>query len=193
MIYGYCRVSTQAQADGNSLEEQEAKILKEYSEAKIFKEIYTGKTADRPVFKDLLKTLEKGDKLIVCKLDRFCRSVREGLEVIEKLLENEITIHILNMGLIDNSPIGKLTVTNLLAFAEFERAMIVERTQAGKAIAKKKEGFREGRPRGYTKKQLDHALDLKKEYSYNQVAEMTGISRSTLIREVNRRKIEECK
>ena len=66
------------------------------------------------------------------------------------------------MGLIDNSPIGKLIVTNLLAFVEFERAMIVERTQAGKAITKKRPDFRERRPKKYTKKQLDYAMELKK-------------------------------
>ncbi len=70
--------------------------------------------------------------------------------------------------------------------------MIVERTQAGKAIAKKRPDFREGRPKKYTKKQLDHAMELKMiillNYSFNQVSEMTGISRSTLIRESNKRK-----
>ena len=59
------------------------------------------------------------------------------------LLEKRVKIHILNMGLIENTPVGKLIVTNLLAFAEFERAMIIERTQSGKAIAKTKEGFKE--------------------------------------------------
>lgn len=106
--------------------------------------------------------IKSRDKLVVCKLDRFCRSAKEGLECIEKLLEKNVTIHILNMGLIDNSPIGKLIVTNLLAFVEFERAMIVERTQAGKAIAKKRPDFRERRPKKYTKKQLDYAMELKK-------------------------------
>lgn len=50
--------------------------------------------------------IKSRDKLVVCKLDRFCRSVKEGLECNEKLLEKNVTIHILNMGLIDNSPIG---------------------------------------------------------------------------------------
>lgn len=190
MIYGYCRVSTKGQLDGNSLEDQSEKILKEYPDAKIIQEAYTGKTTDRPVFNRLIESFLEGDKLVVTKLDRFCRSTKEGLECIELLLNKGITIHILNMGLIDNSPIGKLIVTNLLAFAEFERAMIVERTQAGKVIAKKNPNFREGRPRKYTKEQLDHAMDLKESYSFNQVSKMTGISRSTLIREANRRKIK---
>ncbi len=108
------------------------------------------------------------------------------------LLEKGVKIHILNMGLIENTPVGKLIVTNLLAFAEFERAMIIERTQAGKAIAKTKEGFKEGRPKKYTVKQLDNALSMLiingGKHSYNQVSELLGISKSTLIRENNKRK-----
>lgn len=109
------------------------------------------------------------------------------------LLEKGVKIHILNIGLIENTPIGKLIVTNLLAFAEFERAMIIERTQSGKAIAKTKEGFKEGRPKKYTKKQLDNALSMLTinggNHSYSQVEELLRISKSTLIIENNKRKI----
>jgi DNA invertase Pin-like site-specific DNA recombinase len=66
--------------------------------------------------------------------------------------------------------------------------MIVERTQEGKAIAKQKEGFTEGRPKSYTAKQLNHAIELLDKNSYNEVAAITGISKSTLIREVRIRK-----
>ena len=94
----------------------------------------------------------------------------------------EITVHVLNMGLMDNTPTGKLIRTIVLAFAEFERDMIVERTQEGKAIARKQPDYREGRPRLYGRKQIRHALELLKDHSYRQVTEMTGISKSTLIR-----------
>ena len=107
-------------------------------------------------------------------------------------MERGVKIHILNMGLIEDTPMGRLIVTNLLAFAEFERAMIIERTQSGKAIAKQKEGFKEGRPKKYTEKQLDNALTMLTanggRHSYNEVAELLGISKSTLIRENNKRK-----
>ncbi|WP_300380509.1 helix-turn-helix domain-containing protein, partial [Clostridium sp.] len=89
---------------------------------------------------------------------------------------------------------GKFFLTTLLAVAEMERNTIIERTQAGKAIAKNKEGFKEGRPKLYTKKQIDHALSLLivngGTYSYTEVAELTNISKSTLIRENNKRKLE---
>ena len=86
------------------------------------------------------------------------------------------------MGIMDNTPTGKLIRTIMLAFAEFERDMIVERTQEGKAIAKQNPDFREGRPKTYKREQINHALDLLQTRSYKQVEEMTGISKSTLIR-----------
>ena len=84
---------------------------------------------------------------------------------------------------------GQLIVTNLLAFAEFERAMIIERTQGGKAIAKQREDFREGRPKKYSSKKINHALELLENHSYKQVEELTGISKSTLIREKRKRTV----
>ena len=70
----------------------------------------------------------------------------------------------------------------MLAFAEFERDMIVERTQEGKAIAKQKPDYKEGRPKKFGRKQIELALSLLEENSYKQVEEQTGISKSTLIR-----------
>ncbi|MEA5096475.1 MAG: recombinase family protein [Sedimentibacter saalensis] len=188
MIYGYIRVSSKNQFDNNSFEEQEQKILERYPDAIINKEQFTGTTTDRPIFIKVIDNLKSGDVLVTTKLDRFCRNTKEGLDIIDTLLPKNISIHILNMGLIDNTPMGRLIVTNLLAFAEFERAMIVERTQSGKAIAKTKHGFKEGRPKKYTKVQLNHAISLLENYSYNKVAEITGISKSTLIREARNRK-----
>ena len=89
----------------------------------------------------------------------------------------------LNMGgVMDNSPEGKLRRTMFLAFAEFERDMIVARTQEGKAVARTKPGFKEGRPKKFTPEQLRHALELLKNHSYKQVEAMTKISKSTLQR-----------
>lgn len=182
MIYGYCRVSTKGQLDGNSIEEQENAIKERYNEAEIIIESYSG-AKERPAFSDLINQCVAGDLIVVTKLDRFCRTTKEGLQYIDKLMDKDVRIHILNMGLIDTTPMGRLIVTNLLAFAEFERAMIIERTQGGKAIAKTKAGFKEGRPKKYTPEQLKLAMELLKNNSYKQVESMTGISKSTLIRE----------
>ena len=193
MMYGYCRVSTKKQIQGNSLEEQRDAILKQYPSARIYLEQYTGKTTDRPVFKALLSDLQRDDILIVTKLDRFCRSTKEGLELIDELLNRGIRIHILNMGIIEDTSLGRLLVTCLLAFAEFERSMIIERTQEGRAIARTKDNYREGRPKAYTKEQIENALSLLTvnggDKSYKEVERLLNISKSTLIRENNKRKV----
>ncbi len=78
---------------------------------------------------------------------------------------------------------GNLILTVMLAFAEYERGMIVERTQTGKAVARQDPNFREGRPRKFTSCQLQHALELLNSgKTYRQVEAMTGISKRTLIR-----------
>lgn len=182
-IYGYARVSTKKQAkDGNSLESQEQTIHERYPGCKVYCEAYTGSKVNRKVFMELIEILKAGDILVVTKLDRFCRNTKEGLEWIEKLLERGVSVHILNMGLIDNTPTGKLITTIFLAFAEFERAMIIERTSEGKEVARQREDYREGRPKKFTKKQMELAMGLLNEYSYSQVSDMTGISVSSLTR-----------
>lgn len=182
MVYGYCRVSTQGQArDGNSLGAQE-KLLKENGAEEIYSDAFTGTKAHRPELDKLLDELQTGDKLIITKLDRIARSASQGIELVQTLLDKGIIVHVLNMGLMDNTPTGKLIRNIMLAFAEFERDMIIERTQEGKAIAKKQPDFREGRPHLYSKKQIQHALELLRNHSYRQVTELTGISKSTLIR-----------
>lgn len=182
MIYGYARVSTKGQAkDGNSLEAQH-KTLKEAGAETIYSDAFTGTKTDRPEFDKLMNILTAGDTLVVTKLDRFARSATQGFELIKNLMDKGITVRVLNMGTMDDTPNGRLIIHIMLAFAEFERDMIVERTQEGKAIAKQRPDYREGRPKKYGRKQLDHALTLLNDHSYKQVEELTGISKSTLIR-----------
>lgn len=177
MKYGYARVSTLSQ----DLEAQLQTLKKEGCE-KIYSEKFTGTKADRPQFTSLLECLETGDTLVVTKLDRFARSTSDAIEIVKKLFKKGVKVHVLNIGLVEDTPTGNLIFTVMSAFAQFERDMIVERTQEGKAIAKQREDYREGRPKKYTKKQIDLALILLKTHSYKQVEEMTGISKSTLIR-----------
>lgn len=182
MIYGYARVSTKGQAkDGNSLEAQE-KALKEAGATKIYTDAFTGTKTDRPEFDKLMNKLQSGDTLIVTKLDRFARSMSQGSELVSGLIDKGIKVYILNIGIMDNTPSSKLIRNVFFAFAEFERDMIVERTQEGKTIAKQNPDFKEGRPKKYSKKQVEHALELLENHSYKQVEDLTGISKSTLIR-----------
>lgn len=183
MIYGYARVSTATQGrDGNSLEEQVA-ALEKYGCSEIITEAFTGKTMDRPKFNALLDRLQEGDTLVVCKLDRFARTAIEGVQTVRDLFERGIRVHILNMGLIENTLTGNLILTVMLAFAEYERGMIVERTQTGKAVARQNPDFREGRPKKFSRTQIKHALELLESgKTYREVEAMTGISKSTLVR-----------
>jgi DNA invertase Pin-like site-specific DNA recombinase len=180
--YGYARVSTKKQGnEGNSLESQVDRLEAEGCEV-IVQEAFTGTKTDRPEFTQLLNKLKEGDTLVVTKLDRFARSTVEGIKTVKSLFDKDVKVHILNMGLVENTPTGRLIFSVMSAFAEFERDMIVERTQEGKAIAKQREDFKDGRPKKFSKKQVDHALLLLTDHSYKQVEEMTGISKSTLIR-----------
>lgn len=146
MIYGYARVSTIKQdRHGNSLDDQTQK-LRGAGCQEIYHDSYTGTKLDRPEFTKLLNVLQPGDTLVVTKLDRFARKAAEGALTVQNLISRGVNVNILNMGRADNSPMGKLMVQIMLAFAEFERDMIVERTQTGKAVAREKGKRVDGRP-----------------------------------------------
>jgi DNA invertase Pin-like site-specific DNA recombinase len=185
---GYGRVSTKGQQrDGNSLEDQRSK-LEDAGCDEIILEAYTGTKMDRPKFTKLLAELEPGDTLVVTKLDRFARTASEGSALVKELLERGIAVHILNMGLIENTPTGRLILNVLLSFAEFERDMIVERTSEGKALARATNpDYKEGRK----------ALEIPEDFEWYKLAVGTGeitvtkacaelgVSRSTWYKWVN--------
>lgn len=182
MKYGYVRVSTRQQGtQGNSLESQTEAVRDAGAEA-VYTDIYTGKTLERPEFDKLMGVIQSGDTLIVTRLDRFARSISQASDLITELIDRGITVNVLTVGVLSNDSVSVLLRNVLLSFAQFERDMIVERTQEGKAVARQREGYREGRPRKYSQAQIAHALELLGDHSYTQVEEMTGISKSTLIR-----------
>ena len=157
--------------------------MEKYGCQKIVQEAFTGKTMDRPKFLRLLEELQEGDTLVVCKLDRFARTAIEGVQVVRELFERGIRVHILNMGLVENTLTGNLILTVMLAFAEYERGTIVERTQTGKAVARQDPNFRDGRPKKFKPEQIDLALSLLAQgKTYRQITTMTGIRKRTLIR-----------
>ena len=180
LVFGYARVSTYSQArDGNSLDAQ-VHALRNAGAVKIFSDVFSGSKNARPQLDNLLNIIQSGDKIIITKLDRIARSVIDGIKLIEYLNSKGVTIEVLNMGIIDNSPTGKLIRNIMLAFSEFERDMIIQRTQEGKAVARQNPNFRDGRPKKFSSTQIKHALELLQTHSYKQVAAMTGISRATL-------------
>ena len=112
----------------------------------------------------------------------------ERLETIQILFNREIKVHILNMDIIENISTGRLTFTILSAFAEFERDMIIKSIQEGKALAKLNPNFREGRPKKFSRDQLDLAMELLKTDTTKSVSRKTGVSEVSLYREKRRRK-----
>lgn len=188
MKYGYARVSTKSQEDNTSLQQQKSWLLEQgVLEENIYWEVASGKDNDRKQFQEVLSKLNHGDELIVNKLDRFARSIEHGIKEINSLLTKGVIVNVGNFKRIDptdnNDPIQNAMLSMMLTFAQLEREMIVMRTSEGKAIARQREDFREGRPNKYGKQQIEHALSLLEQgNSYKQVDKLTGISKSTLIR-----------
>ena len=179
---GYGRVSTRGQErDGNSLEDQEKK-LRDAGCEEVFLEAFTGTTMDRPKLTKLLSSLETGDTLVVTKLDRFARTASAGVEVIKDLLARGVNVHVLNMGLVEDTPTGRLILNIMLAFAEFEKENIIERLADGKVEAKSKNpDYKEGRKALVIPEQFYECRGLvdSGELTVKEACVELGISRST--------------
>ena len=183
MIYGYARVSTKKQLEGNGLEAQEKALLVAGAD-EVIKEQYTGTTMQRPQLDALVERMTEGDILMAAKLDRIARTAAEGATLIRRLQERGVAVNILNIGVLDSSTTGRLMTNVLLAFAEFERDLIVERTQAGREVARTHAGYREGR-RPLPQARKDAAVEMiSRGHSYKEACEATGLSRSTVLRAV---------
>ena len=146
MVYGYARVSTRGQAaHGNSLEDQRI-ILRENGAEKIYEEHFTGTTMERPELDRLMEKIQSDDTLIVTKLDRLARNVEDGIRVIRSLLDKNIKVNVLNIGTLEDTALGKFFLATLLAVAELERSMIIERMQARPLPEQRMDSGREGPP-----------------------------------------------
>lgn len=179
MKYGYARVSTESQSLSTQLQ-----LLKQVGIDEIFQEKYTRTTTKRPEFARLLAIVQPNDVIIVTKLDRFARNTGEDLQMIQQLFENQVKINILNMGTIDDTPVGRLIFTVFSAFAQFERDMIVTRTQEGKSYSRRHNPkYHEGRPKVYSDEKIWQAYQLhQKGMTYRELSLRTGIGISTLRR-----------
>lgn len=183
MKFGYIRVSSKSQEQNTSLKAQRDTVLAAGAEI-VVEEVYSGGTVkDRPKFSELIKELKSGDELIVTKLDRFARTVSEGTTLAKDLYDRGVTLYILNMGKIENSTIGTLLLNVMLAFSQYEKDMINERCREGRMIARQNPNYKEGRPKKFSREQINLGLSLLDDgKTYKQVEAMTGISKSTLIR-----------
>lgn len=181
-MFGYARVSTL----GQSLEEQKDALMRYgVDPERIYSDKLTGTTMARPGMKALKAAVQKGDVIVTTKLDRLGRRTKDVLTFIDWAMDRGITLDIQNVGRLvpgDKDPNTKLLLTMIAAFAELERDMIVTRTQEGKAIARKRPGYREGRPRKRVTDKDRRIVEYGASHSANEAAEMAGISRATYYR-----------
>lgn len=185
MKYGYARVSSATQDLAVQMQQ-----LNEFSCEKIYQEKVSARNAEnRKEFMKLLEAVKKGDVIVVTKLDRFARSTRDALNIVESLKQKSVGLVVMNMGgevLDTQTPSGRLLITMLTGFAEFEVEMNRERQKDGISFAKSRGVYR-GRPKkfGTYHKGLQHALKLFQERDVNkmtvsEICDITKVGRSTL-------------
>lgn len=183
-VFAYCRVSTIGQTTDNQIQEIAAAGF-EVKPSRVIAETISGSisASERPGFKKLVDKLEAGDVLVVTKLDRLGRNAIDVRQTVEALAALGVKVHCLALGGIDlTSPAGKMTMSVISAVAEFERDLLIERTQAGLARAKS-DGKVLGRPRALTDAQEAEALQrLASGEAVAAVARALKTSRATVMR-----------
>lgn len=148
MKIGYARVSTNEQELGLQLTS-----LRENGCEKIYEEKISGAVKDRPILKEVLKELRKGDILVVWKLDRLSRSLSQLIFILEELSQRGIELHSISDAINTSTSQSVLYIQIIGAIAQFERELIIERTKAGLEEAKRK-GVVLGRKPGLSKEAI---------------------------------------
>ena len=186
MKIAYIRVST----TGQSLTAQKEKLQKEGCEV-FYEEKISGKSKERAELKALLKALRKGDVVCVTKIDRLARSLSDLFEISKEIEQKEAHLHILEQQMDTSTPAGKLLFSVLGALAEFERSLIVERTQEGQKKAKAK-GVKFGRKAKTTKAQDRQIIALWKDgSSWSEIAKTFEMSRQSVWARIKKYKEQE--
>lgn len=183
-VFAYCRVSTTEQTTDNQLAEIAAAGF-DVGTKRLIAEVISGSvpTSERPGFSSLINKLEDGDVLVVTKLDRLGRNAMDVRSTVEALTGMGVRVHCLALGGVDlTSAAGKMTMGVLAAVAEFERDLLIERTQSGLARAKA-EGKALGRPQSLSEAEVRAAREkLSEGLSVAAVARAFNTSRQTVMR-----------
>jgi putative DNA-invertase from lambdoid prophage Rac len=183
-VFAYCRVSTADQTTDNQVQEIAAAGFS-VTPQRTVAETVSGSVAasERAGFGKLLNKLEAGDVLVVTKLDRLGRNAMDVRATVEGLTGLGVRVHCLALGGVDlTSPAGKMTMGVIAAVAEFERDLLIERTQAGLARAKS-EGKTLGRPQALQGQMLGDVRDrLQKGEAVAAIARLHSTSRQTIMR-----------
>lgn len=183
-VFAYCRVSTSDQTTDNQAREIETAGFR-IEERRIIAECISGsvQASARPAFSRLLDRLETGDVLVVTKLDRLGRNAIDVRSTVDLLTRMGVRVHCLGLGGVDlTSSAGKMTMQVLAAVAEFERDLLIERTQQGLMRARS-EGKRCGRPRALSNLQCTEVLEkLAGGASVSSLSRTYKTSRQTIMR-----------
>jgi putative DNA-invertase from lambdoid prophage Rac len=183
-VFAYCRVSTAEQTTDNQIQEIAASGF-QIDSRRIITETVSGSVAsmERKGFLTLLNKLESGDVLVVTKLDRLGRNAMDVRATVERLASVEVRVHCLALGGADlTSPAGKMTMGVIAAVAEFERDLLIERTQSGLARAKS-QGKSLGRPRSLDATQIKNVEQrLAEGETIAALAREFGTSRQSIMR-----------
>lgn len=184
-IYGYARVSTKDQNLETQIQQLQARKCDEIIEEKM-----TGATLKRPELEKLLNKAKEGDTIIVTRVDRLGRNTQQLLKLVEDLQQRNVTLYIIELGIEATHRNGKLFLTILSALAENERELLAEKRTAGLENAKAK-GVKLGR-KGIAKAKLEHALKLwqQGEMTIKQIEASTGVGKSILYREIQKRELK---
>ncbi|MFM7175322.1 MAG: recombinase family protein [Caldilinea sp.] len=180
MLVGYARVST-----GEQNLDLQADALKQAGCAKIFTDQKSGAKAERPGLQAAFAFVRTGDTLIVWRLDRLGRSLKDLVQKVEDLQQRQVGFRSLHESIDTTSSVGKFQFHFFLALAEFERDLIRDRTMAGLRAARAR-GRLGGRPRRMTPEQVKMASHLMQDPAIDvkEIVRTLGISRSTLYRYV---------
>lgn len=178
MLIGYARVSTVEQSTDLQLDAlQAAGVERTFTDEGI-----SGSVSSRPELDRCMEVLRTGDTLVVWRLDRLARSLKNLLELVESLSSKGIHLRSLTESIDTSSASGRLVLSVFGALAEFERSLIIERTQAGLAAARLR-GAKIGRPTAMSAGQVEQAKTLVGAgHRVGDVARTLGVGRSTLYR-----------
>jgi DNA invertase Pin-like site-specific DNA recombinase len=189
MIIGYARVSTRDQ----NLDLQLDALQKEKCD-KIYKEIISGAKSERPILQEMLNQIRPGDVIVIWKLDRLGRSLRNLVDIVGQLINQGVGLKSLHDNIDTTTPQGRLTFNIFASLAEFERDLISERTKAGLESARAR-GRLGGKPKGLSKEAESTACAAETLYkegklSVNQIAKQLGIAKNTLYKYLRHRNVE---
>ena len=189
MIIGYARVSTKDQ----NLDLQLDALNKEKCD-QIFKEIISGAKSERPVLQEMLNQVRPGDIIVIWKLDRLGRSLKNLVDIVGQLINQKVGLKSLHDNIDTTTPQGRLTFNIFASLAEFERDLISERTKAGLESARAR-GRNGGKPKGLSMQAEATACAAETLYkegklSVNQIAKQLGIAKNSLYKYLRHRGVQ---